>query len=233
MYALILDNNPRRLEQGQMAFLEEGVQITGTGAIPVALTCIDRFGVDVLVIDRRSAGKRFAEVVRLAERRNPNLVTIALTPDVSGDTDRMVQAFPSMSCVLGADLSPNVAAKLALASIVQQKEMPMTSQDTRPAVPQEDDIKLTAPNPVEPEQLWESRQAALESIWENPVPKATEQQVTRVVSEQGVSVARVLHDEGGQIARVARGEGDVPRTRTVSPVFSSIRRSRSAQTVAA
>lgn len=226
MYALILDNNPRRLEQGQLAFLEEGVQITGTGAVPVALTCIDRFGVDILVIDRRSVGKRFAEVVRMAERRNPNLVTIALTPDVSGDTDRMVQAFPSMSCVLGADLAPSVAAKLALASVVQQKETPITAQETAQRMPSEDDIKLTSPQPG-----WDEP-APRASIFEEPEPQP-EPQVARVVSDHGVAVARILQDEGGQIARIARGDGDAPRTRAVSPVFSSIRRARSAQTVAA
>jgi hypothetical protein len=117
MQALILDCSPRRLELGQIAFIEAGITVTGSGSLAVAETCLKLGAVDVLVIDRRSAGTRFAEIVRLAELRNPALITITLTPEVEGDTDRLISAFPSVHAVLGAEVAPQVAVRMALASM--------------------------------------------------------------------------------------------------------------------
>lgn len=124
MHVLIVDNSPKRLELGQLAFIEAGLDVTGSGSLAVAYACLGRAPMDILVIDRRSAGQHFAQLVRKAEERNPHLVTITLTPDVAGDTDRLVQAFPSVHAVLGAEIAPAMAAKIAMASIVGQAMCP-------------------------------------------------------------------------------------------------------------
>ncbi|MCT4611472.1 MAG: hypothetical protein N4A70_19960 [Pelagimonas sp.] len=135
MHAMILDKSPKRLEQEQIAFIESGIDVTGSGSLAVAEACLKRSVIDILVIDRRSAGQRFAEFVRLAEYRNPNLVTITLTPDVSGDTDRLVQAFPSVHVVLGSEVSPTVAARMAMASIAGQAQCNVAAPQPTPTAP--------------------------------------------------------------------------------------------------
>ncbi|CUH76483.1 hypothetical protein [Tropicibacter naphthalenivorans] len=246
MHALVLDNNTKRLEQGQIAFLQEGLQVTGSGSIAVAEIALDRFDVDILVIDRRTAGKRFAEIVRTAERRNPKLVSIALTPDVSGDTDRMVQAFPSMHCVLGDDLSPSVAAKLAMASVSESTGSGMAPREVEvPRVPQDSDIQLTrpgqyAPQPAAapaPQPQWFDEVATPQPA---PQPRPVQQPVqqspqpARMIRAEDVQVARVVQGENGpQIVHEDEAQATARPVRSVAPVFSSTRRSRAKATQAA
>lgn len=156
MHVLIVDNSPKRLELGQLAFIEAGLDVTGSGSLAVAYACLGRAPMDILVIDRRSAGQHFAQLVRKAEERNPHLVTITLTPDVAGDTDRLVQAFPSVHAVLGDEIAPAMAAKIAMASIVGQAMCP--AQVNKP-------IELDAG--FEPEPVIESGKSAL--LKANPI----------------------------------------------------------------
>lgn len=227
MQGLLLDHNPKRLEMSQLAFLEEGVRITGTGVIAVAQAFINRFKFDILLIDRHTVGKRFAELVRLAERRNPDLVTIALTPDVSGDTDRMIQAFPSMGCVLEADLSPNVVAKLAMGSVIGHTPPPRGGIEFWNGADAGSDLGLSmpvpAPNPAPaPVQAPEPAPAMWQRAHHSSPPPASP---AHVGQEAGIKVTRLVHDEP-PASRIVQADPGPIRDQAVAPVFSSIRKGR-------
>ncbi|MGH1414284.1 MAG: hypothetical protein ACRBB0_12395 [Pelagimonas sp.] len=120
MHCLIVDTQPGRLDLSMIAFLEAGLQVTGTGNLQVAEACLRRSLVDVLVIDKGPKGPSHARLLRLAETRNSQLVTMFLTPTVERDSEPVPRAYPSVHCVLGANVNPNLVAKLALASLAEK-----------------------------------------------------------------------------------------------------------------
>ncbi|WP_299140359.1 hypothetical protein [uncultured Tateyamaria sp.] len=120
MQALIIDRQAARLDHCQIALMNAGVQVTGTGSLLVAETCITRMGVDLLVIEKTTIGDALGDTLGMAEERNPNLVAILRTPDVADDQDSLSPHFPSLHCVVGQDVSNEVAIKLGLASLRAQ-----------------------------------------------------------------------------------------------------------------
>lgn len=120
MQALIIDREAARLDHCQIALMNAGVQVTGTGSLLVAETCIKRLGVDLLVIEKSTIGDALGDTLGMAEDRNPNLVAILRTPDVAQDQDALSPHFASLHCVVGQDVSNEVAIKLGLASLRSQ-----------------------------------------------------------------------------------------------------------------
>jgi DNA-binding NarL/FixJ family response regulator len=117
MHAMIVDSRPDRLDLTQIALLEAGIHVTGSGSLAVAECCLRRARVDLLVLDLDLGARRTGEIIALAERRNPRLVTLVLTPDVAAVTDSYTQIFHSVHCVLGADVAPALVARMAQASL--------------------------------------------------------------------------------------------------------------------
>jgi len=138
MQALIIDRKASRLDHCQIALMQAGVQVTGTGSLLVAETCILRLGVDLLVIEKSTVGDALGDTLGMAEDRNPNLVSILRTPDVAEDQDALSPHFASLHCVVGEDVSNEVAIKLGLASLrmqVTQAAMPARAARMRRAAP--------------------------------------------------------------------------------------------------
>lgn len=127
MQALIIDREAARLDHCQIELMNAGVQVTGTGSLLVAETCIKRMTVDLLVIERTTICDALGDTLGMAEDRNPHLVTILRTPDVGSDQDNLSPCFPSLHCVVGQEVSNEVAIKLGLASL--------RAQITRSAMP--------------------------------------------------------------------------------------------------
>lgn len=117
MHAMIVDSRPTRLDLTQIAFLEAGIHVTGSGSLAVADCCLRRAVVDLLVLDAEVAGRRTGEIIALAERRNPRLVTLVLTRNVASVTDTYTEVFQSVHCVLEADVPPAMVARMAQASL--------------------------------------------------------------------------------------------------------------------
>lgn len=117
MHAMIVDLDAERLERSQIAFLEAGIHVTGSGSLAVADTCLRRAMIDVLVVDADINPDRIAALTALAERRNPRLVTLMLAEDVSETTDLYSDAVTSLHCVLDGRVSPRMVARMAQASL--------------------------------------------------------------------------------------------------------------------
>jgi DNA-binding NtrC family response regulator len=117
MHAMIVDHDAERLDHSQIAFLEAGIHVTGSGSLAVAETCLRRAVVDVLVLDAECGPSRIASLTALAQRRNPRLVTLILTDDVAATTDLYSDAVTSLHCVLDGDVSPRMVARMAQASL--------------------------------------------------------------------------------------------------------------------
>ncbi|APX11857.1 hypothetical protein [Tateyamaria omphalii] len=117
MQALIIDRQADRLDQSQIALMNAGVQVTGTGSLLVAETCIQRLCVDLLVIEKSTIADALGDTLGMAEDRNSHLVSILRTPDVGEDHDALSPHFPSLHCIVGQDVSNEVAIKLGLASL--------------------------------------------------------------------------------------------------------------------
>lgn len=137
MHCLIVDTQMERLNNTMIAFLEAGLQVTGTGSARVAQTCLRRSLVDVFVMDAGpmapNDGSPRARLLDLAEARNEQLVTLLLTQDVAEDTEAMTKAYQSVHCVLGHDVAPRLAAKLALASLAERTVV--SGFDVEPVLP--------------------------------------------------------------------------------------------------
>lgn len=120
MHCLIVDTQASRLDNNMIAFLNAGLQVTGTSSLRVAETCLRTSSIDVLMIDKGPIGPSHARLIQLAELRNEQLISLILTPDVARDTDRLIATFPSVHCVLGDGVAPRLAAKLALGSLAEK-----------------------------------------------------------------------------------------------------------------
>ncbi len=138
MQALIIDTEVSRLDRSLIALMEAGVQVTGTGSIRVAETCISRMCVDLLIVEKSTLGDSLGDTIGMAEERNANLVTILRTNDVSGDQDALTPHFPSLHCVVGLDVMNSVALKIGLASLYAMTRSPAMAEDRSavPAMPQ-------------------------------------------------------------------------------------------------
>lgn len=120
MHAMLVDTAARRLDHLQIAFLEAGIHVTGSGSMAVAECCLRRAVVNVLVIEEAGVGPHMAKVIDLAQARNPRLAAILLTSNVARATERYTERFPSLHCVLDAYADPKVVARMALASVAGQ-----------------------------------------------------------------------------------------------------------------
>ncbi|SMX49550.1 hypothetical protein [Maliponia aquimaris] len=140
MHAMIVDLDAGRLERSQIAFLETGIHVTGSGSLAVAETCLRRAVVDVLVLDADCGAQHIAELTALAERRNPRLVTLMLARDVGAATDFYSDAIGSLHCVLDGLVAPRMVARMAQASLAGRAACKMT--------PVRADQEPLAPRPV-------------------------------------------------------------------------------------
>lgn len=148
MHAMIVDLDAGRLERIQIAFLESGIHVTGSGSMAVAETCLKRAVVDLLVLDAACGPDRIAQLTALAERRNPRLVTLILAQDLEATTDLYSDAVTSLHCVLGDRVSPRVVARMAQASLAGRAACRMTPVATDRAP-----IEQTPVQPMEREPL--------------------------------------------------------------------------------
>lgn len=123
MHCLIVDTQADRLDDSMISFLDAGLQVMGTSSLRVAETCLRRSMADVLLIDQCASDPGHIQLVRMAEMRNPRLVTLMITPNVARDSEALTRAYPSVHCVLGDDVDPRLAAKLALASLAEKTVM--------------------------------------------------------------------------------------------------------------
>lgn len=131
MQALIIDKEAARLDHSLMTLMKAGIQVTGTGSLPVAETCISCLGADLLVMERETVGDALGDILGMAEDRNPYLVSILRTPDVGKDQDELSPHFASLHCVVGQDVPNAVAVKLGLASLrAQMSRAGSTSRST-------------------------------------------------------------------------------------------------------
>ena len=147
MHAMIVDLDPTRLERSQIAFLETGIHVTGSGSFAVAETCLRRAVVDVLVIDADCGAERIISLTALAERRNPRLVTILLARKVGEVIDLYSDAMSTLHCVLDARVSPRVVARMAQASLAGRATCKLTPA-MADSVPQAPAQEPPAPRPV-------------------------------------------------------------------------------------
>lgn len=128
MQALIIDREAKRLDHSLISLMQAGVQVTGTGSLLVAETCIKHMGVDLLVIEKSTIGDALGDTLGMAEDRNPHLVAVLRTPDVARDQDELSGHYASLHCVVGQDVPNEVAVKLGLASLRAR-----ITRTTRPA----------------------------------------------------------------------------------------------------
>lgn len=119
MQALVIDRHSTRLDRSLIALIEAGFQATGTASLEVAEICLARLPVDVLIIDKSTVGDALGDTLGFAEEQNIRLTSVLRTPDVAQDMEELPQFFPSLHSVLGDDVTPDLALKMAMASLAQ------------------------------------------------------------------------------------------------------------------
>lgn len=155
MQALIIDREADRLDHCQIALMNAGLQVTGTGSLLVAETCIQRLGVDLLVIEKSTIGDALGDTLGMAEDANSHLVTILRTASVAEDQDALSPHFPSLHGIVGQDVSNEVAIKLGLASL--------RAQATRSVMPARA-VRLKKPNLDAARAAYAARASAADPI---------------------------------------------------------------------
>ena len=140
MQALLIDMNARRLERTMIAWMNAGLQVTGSASIEVAETCLLRMPVDVLLVEKDSLGDSLGDTIGMAEELNPNVVTVLLTDFVDTDLAELPQHFPSIHAVMGTDIVPDMLARLGQSWLSQR----MTTVDPRMVSVQIADTSETA-----------------------------------------------------------------------------------------
>ncbi|MEQ5868408.1 hypothetical protein J4E08_00695 [Sagittula sp. NFXS13] len=117
MHALLLDSRPDRLDRLQIAFLEAGIHVTGSGNLAVAECCLRRAMVDVLLMDETAAGGYAGDIAAMAERRNLKVVTLMLAGDPDAMADACADRIKSLHGVMEHDSDPGKVARMARAAL--------------------------------------------------------------------------------------------------------------------
>ncbi|MFW2587671.1 hypothetical protein [Sagittula sp. SSi028] len=133
MHALFLDSRPDRLDLLQIAFLEAGIHVTGSGSLGVVECCLRRAMVDVLVLDEVRAGRHASDIAAMAMRRNPKVVTLMLADQPDAVADQWSDRISSLCGVMEHDCAPAQIARMAKAALAGQGAKPEAVQQQAPA----------------------------------------------------------------------------------------------------
>ncbi|MDQ2091548.1 hypothetical protein [Marimonas arenosa] len=118
MQALILNDDRRAQAATAMALFKRNFQVVTAEDVDTASAYAD-LGVFDLVVMAERVGDRLSHAVALsAELRNPDVTTMVVTPRADADVDELYDLLPSLYCLLGEDLSPELMAKMAVAGVV-------------------------------------------------------------------------------------------------------------------
>lgn len=133
MHALFLDSRPDRLDLLQIAFLEAGIHVTGSGSLGVVECCLRRAMVDVLVLDEARAGRHASDIAAMAMRRNPKVVTLMLADQPDAVADQWSDRISSLCGVMEHDCAPAQIARMAKAALAGQGAKPQPAPQPAPA----------------------------------------------------------------------------------------------------
>lgn len=118
MQALVL-NDDRDAQTGiTMALLKRGFHVINAESISVAMGYVGLGAIDLVVINERIDGQLSHSVALSAEYHNPQVATLMMTPRSDKDVDELYDLLPSLYCLLGTELAPELIAQLALSAVV-------------------------------------------------------------------------------------------------------------------
>lgn len=224
MHAMIVDSRPARLDLTQIAFLEAGIHVTGSGSLAVADCCLRRAVVDLLVLDSDVAGRRAGEIIALAERRNPRLVTLVLTQNVAGVTDTYTEVFQSVHCVLEADVPPAMVARMAQASLAGRTIARVAAAKSVAAEAVPEDMEQAAPADVQKPAIVQA--AGAETAEQQAEPLARVSDAPQPVLADPAPRAKSMTEAPRQsaLAQMVAARPSAPEQDGPPPVFATRRR---------
>lgn len=118
MQALVL-NDDRDAQTGiTMALLKRGFHVINAESISVAMGYVGLGAIDLVVLNERIEGNLSHTVALSAEYHNPQVTTLLMTPRTDTDVDELYDLLPSLYCLLGTEISPELVAQLALSAVV-------------------------------------------------------------------------------------------------------------------
>lgn len=117
MQALVL-NEDRDAQVGMtIALLKRGFQVVTAETVEHGMAYADLGVMDLVVMSERIAGRLSHSVALSAELRNPAVTTMVLTPRTDDAVDELYDLLPSLYCLLGPDLAPEMIGRLAVAGV--------------------------------------------------------------------------------------------------------------------
>ena len=118
MQALILNDDRAAQAAMAMALFGRNFQVVTADDVEIA-TSYARLGVfDLVVMAERVRGRLSHSVALAAELRNPDVTTMLLTSRTDKDVDELFELLPSLYCLLGERLDPELVARMAVAGVV-------------------------------------------------------------------------------------------------------------------
>ncbi|MDQ7071095.1 MAG: hypothetical protein Q9M48_10220 [Rhodobacterales bacterium] len=118
MQALVLNDNREAQTGITMALLKRGFHVINAESISVAMAYVGLGAIDLVVLNERIDGKLSHRVALSAEYHNPQVTTLLMTPRTDTDVDELYDLLPSLYCLLGTEISPELVAQLALSAVV-------------------------------------------------------------------------------------------------------------------
>ncbi len=118
MQALVLNDNSAAQAATAMALFKRNFQVVTADDVEVASAYADLGVFDLVVMAERVRGRLSHSVALSAELRNPHVTTMMVTPRADEEVDELFELLPSLYCLLGDKLSPEMVAKMAVSGVV-------------------------------------------------------------------------------------------------------------------
>lgn len=117
MQALVLNDDAAAQAATAMALFKRDFMVVTASDVETAKAYADLGVFDLVVMGERVAGRLSHSVALSAELRNPCVTTMVVTPRADGDVDELFELLPSLYCLLGEELGPELVAKMAVAGV--------------------------------------------------------------------------------------------------------------------
>lgn len=120
MQALVLNDDRKVQAATAMALFKRNFQVVTADDVEIGAAYANLGVFDLVVMAERVQGRLSHSVALAAELRNPDVTTMVLTPRADEDVDELYELLPSLYCLLGDKLEPEMVARMAVAGVVGQ-----------------------------------------------------------------------------------------------------------------
>lgn len=117
MHALILSDTPKTQLSLTVALTRQGIKVVNTETVEMARAYVRADHFDLLLLSERAHGRLAHPVALSAERHTPQVKTFLLSARTDEDVDELYELLPSLTGIIGTNVTPEVVAQLAQTAV--------------------------------------------------------------------------------------------------------------------